>query len=557
MARNTSRLKNTDFEILYTGESVVKGSSPTVDSPPFGETEKDYIEMIVSTTTGTMLDSFVVARGEKVNEHLDSNGGFVKINPGVFLREKGYFSGDYNIEFNFLREVAGSVDDIVLLDKDNKSYDGPMFIDDDGNILKSEIEIIDDEEVVKPVDYDSDILLREVSLKYYIDEISSDRTELRLLPFSIDDKVYKQEFKGIGKEKIVITYDNTLSGPEQGADKQNAFKILDYENMDDKLIQSFIGGELIVSDAYEIMDLTDIDENVNFLVGENVGKGKWKKNAPTITGGSVFGSGLGGSGMSAASAGSIKAALQKIAPQGFLTWGDNWGGLVRGQHSQNHNHRIHGGDNNFYVDVPNANHPVSELRGGYIKDFVVENDSQADVDWCLFEGIGQGTNSDYTSKSASSDFMTKRGTLGLGPDRRLFLGGAAILGYDTYYSYGFPLWIRAKGELTKLTGAKLTINIDGEVIGDVNNVPKTKFTGTQVTTFNGENTFVRIVIPMNTEMEGKIGARAGVLVNLSIKFEHKIWTGHINRKNVFAIAPNDGWEAYENFVSAGFNGGRR
>ena len=27
------------------------------------------------------------------------------------------------------------------------------------------------------------------SIKYYIDEISSDRTEVRLLPFSIDDKI--------------------------------------------------------------------------------------------------------------------------------------------------------------------------------------------------------------------------------------------------------------------------------------------------------------------------------------------------------------------------------
>ena len=237
MARNTSRLKNTDFEILYTGNPIRKGVLPTVDSPPFGESEKDYIEMIVSTTTGTILDSFIVTRGEKVNEHFDENGKFVKINPGIFLREKAYFSGNYNIEFNFLREVAGSVDDTILLDKDNKPYDGPMFIDDDGNVLKSEIEIIDDEEVVKPQIYNPKILLREVSLKYYIDEISSDRTELRLLPFSIDDKVYKQEFKGIGKEKIVITYDNTINGPAESDGEQNRFRILDYENMNDKLRQ--------------------------------------------------------------------------------------------------------------------------------------------------------------------------------------------------------------------------------------------------------------------------------------------------------------------------------
>ncbi len=511
MARNTSRLKNTDFEILYTGTSIRKGVLPTVDSPPFGESEKDYIEMLVSTTTGTILDSFIVSKGADINQHFDEDGKFVKINPGIFLREKGYFSGDYNIEFNFLREIAGSVDDTILLDKDNKPYDGPMFIDDDGNVLKSEIEIINDEEVVKPVKYSSKILLREVSLKYYIDEISSDRTELRLLPFSIDDKVYKQEFKGIGKEKIVITYDNTINAPAESDGEQSRFRIVDYENIDDKLRKQFEGGELVVSDAYEIVDLTDVDENVNFLVGEET------KN-------------------------------------GFLTWGDNWKGLVKG--GKSNNYRIHGGDNNAYVDVPNANHPVSQLRGGYIKDFVITHEDRNDVDDCLFEEIGQGDNSSYTSGKASEDFMSKRASLGVGDDRSFFLGGAAIMGYNHYEKYGFPLWIRVKGELTKLKGAKLTINIDGEVIGGTNGASQTKFTGQKITTFNGEDTFVRILTPMDTTDDDGNDARAGVLVNLSVKFEHDLWTGYIDRNNVFAIAPDDDKDAYKNFVNAGFEGGR-
>ena len=506
MARNTSRLKNTDFEILYTGNPIRKGVLPTVDSPPFGESEKDYIEMIVSTTTGTILDSFIVTRGEKVNEHFDENGKFVKINPGIFLREKAYFSGNYNIEFNFLREVAGSVDDTILLDKDNKPYDGPMFIDDDGNVLKSEIEIIDDEEVVKPQIYNPKILLREVSLKYYIDEISSDRTELRLLPFSIDDKVYKQEFKGIGKEKIVITYDNTINGPAESDGEQSRFRIVDYENMDDKLRKQFEGGELIVSDAYEVADLTDIDENVNFLVGEDTTKGR-------------------------------------------LNWGDNWRGFVKGGRS--HNHTIHGGDNNYYVDVPNPRHPVSALRGGYIEDFVLTAKA-SEVDRTLFERLGNGGNQRYQSYKAAADFIAKRDSL----RPNFFLGGAAIIGFDTYRAYGFPLWIRAKGELTKLAGAKLTIDIDGEVLGDPNGAQQTKFTGQKITTFDGENTFVRITTPMNTAEPGGWISRAGVLVNLNVKFEHKLWTGNIQRKNVFAIYPDDDQMAADNFVSDGFNGGR-
>ena len=495
MAINTSRLNETDFEILYTGTSTRKGVLPTVDSPPFGESERDYIEMIVSTTTGTILETFIVAKGSDVNQHFDDNGSFVKINPGIFMREKGYFSGEYNIEFNFLREVAGSTNDTVLLTQNNEVWEGPTYTDDDGNTLQTTYDTESETNLPTTLDKDNSNLLREVSLKYYIDEISSDRTEVRLLPFSVDDKIYKEEFKGIGKDKVVITYDNKLDTDTNG----KTFKVMDYENMDDKLRQSFIGGELVISDAYQLLDLSDI--NVDFLVGEDI----------TIKG-------------------------------GRMNWGSNWRGLVKGGRSANHT--IHGGDNNYYVDVPSHHHLVPALRGGYKTDFVLTAKA-SDVDRTLFEQLGNGGNQSYKSGNATNDFIAKRDSLR--PD--FFLGGAAIIGYMTYKQYGFPLWIRAKGDITKLAGAKLTIDIDGEAIGGANGATQTKFTGQKKTIFGGEDTFVRITTPMDTPT-------AGVLVNLSVKFEHELWSGSIQKNNVFAIYPDDDANAAKNFVNAGFDGGR-
>ena len=86
----------------------------------------------------------------------------------------------------------------------------------------------------------------------------------------------------------------------------------------------------------------------------------------------------------------------------FRTWGSNWKGLVKG--GKSNNYRIHGGDNNAYVDVPNSNHRVKALRGGYIKDFVITHEDRNDVDDCLFEEIGQGKNDHYTSEKATEDF---------------------------------------------------------------------------------------------------------------------------------------------------------
>ena len=514
MAINTSRLNKIDFEILYTGTSIRKGVLPTTDSPPFGESEKDYIEMIVSTTTGTILETFVIAKGSDVNQHFDDNGDFVKINPGIFMREKGYFSGEYNIEFNFLREVAGSTNDSVLLTQNNEVWEGPTYTDDDGNTLQTTYDTESETNIPTTLNDDNSNLLREVSLKYYIDEISSDRTEVRLLPFSIDDKIYKEEFKGIGKDKVVITYDNKLDTDTNG----KTFKVIDYENMDDKLRQSFIGGELIISDAYELLDFTsesgNLNINIDFLIGENIQHSSNKK----------YGS--------------------------FRTWGSNWRRLVKGASKKNPNHIIHGGDNNYYVDVPNPYHRVPALRDGYIEDFVLTA-KKGDVDDSLFEGLGNGYNQKYHSGKATDDFISKRNSLR--PDR--FLGGAAIIGFQTYRSYGFPLWIRAKGDITKLVGAKLTIDIDGEVIGGANGATQTKFTGQETTTFNGEDTFIRITTPMDTSGDTN-NALAGVLVNLSVKFEHELWSGVVERKNVFGIYPDDNKGAAKIFVSAGFDGGR-
>jgi len=516
MATNTSRLNKNDFDILYTGTSARKGILPTVDSPPFGESEKDYIEMIVSTTTGTILESFVIAKGSDVNQHFDEDGYFVKINPGIFMREKGYFSGEYNIEFNFLREVAGSTNETILLTHNNQIWEGPTWTDDDGNILQT---IYDEEAGTNApalLNPDNTNLLQEVSLKYYIDEISSDRTEVRLLPFSIDDKIYREEFKSIGKDKVVITYDNKLNTDT----KEKKFKVINYENMDDKLKQSFIGGELVVSDAFELLDFSSdgSDINIDFLVGEMV---------------------------------DTKGGTR------IVTWGENWKKSPftplgsNGVSGKSPNHIIHGGDNNYYVDVPSPTHRVEKLQNGYIEDFVLTANKD-DVDDTLFEMLGTGDNQSYNSGDATQDFIDKRGALR--PD--FFLGGAAIIGYDTYDRYGFPLWIRAKGDIKKLVGAKLTIDIDGEVIGGANGAFLTKFTGQKVTTFNGENTFVRITTPMDTTDDGD-DARAGVLVNLNVKFEHPLWTGNIQKNNVFGIMPDDDKDAAKNFVNAGFDGGRK
>ena len=98
MTLELSRLKPNDYEILDSGtyRSQV-GKEMGVDSPEFGLSATDYIEMVISTPTGVFLDSFVIARGDECTQYkiLDENNQPIfSINPGIFMREKGYFSGE-------------------------------------------------------------------------------------------------------------------------------------------------------------------------------------------------------------------------------------------------------------------------------------------------------------------------------------------------------------------------------------------------------------------------------------------------------------------------------
>ena len=81
MAQNNSRLKQRDYDILYSGTSIKKGTEPTTDSPEFGLLDRDYIEMSILNNNNVVIDSFVVARGNQIGQHFDDNGDFLSSFP--------------------------------------------------------------------------------------------------------------------------------------------------------------------------------------------------------------------------------------------------------------------------------------------------------------------------------------------------------------------------------------------------------------------------------------------------------------------------------------------
>ena len=537
MTLELSRLKPNDYEILDSGtyRSQV-GKEMGVDSPEFGLSATDYIEMVISTPTGVFLDSFVIARGDECTQYkiLDENNQPIfSINPGIFMREKGYFSGEYNIEFNFLREVAGS-EQGVLVDRENKIYNGTYFVNNRGLIYKGgEINI---DELEK-----DEFLLREKDYKFYVDEISADRTEVRLATLPIKSERYNTEFKGLGSDEIVLDYKETL---EDTGDKM--FEIPNLQS--NTLPQNIIGGELVIRDAYKVPGLNITDKTFDALVGIEADT----NHRQGIAGLHTYGM-------------SLKNVSQAVENQ---LKSPGWAN--KRLHSA-----VYGGDNDYYKNTTTQNFFGDSADGGkrssrqgYDTETIkrlVNNDDKNELRNLLFRDIGTGINQVYKFGDMAQTFIDLKKE---NPDDR-FYGGAAIIGWTSYRNYGFPLWIRCNSpELAKFISGdglntSITIRVSGKsTTTDESGQHRTYDVEEYNIDFAGENSFFKIPRHSNYQSKNKVGGNnqddiQGAVFDMEMDFNVEFGdikrTYTISKPSIFCVVPDDHSGKSKQHIESGFN----
>ena len=121
-----TKISDTDYDIISLGRKITLGGK---EGTEFGKSSRDYIEMNIFNTNGTLLDSI---RLNETNKYIDESGKF-KINPGIIMRRNGIF-GDYEIEFNFLRNGGSS--ESVLINENNEIYNGEYDVLIDGSVVE-------------------------------------------------------------------------------------------------------------------------------------------------------------------------------------------------------------------------------------------------------------------------------------------------------------------------------------------------------------------------------------------------------------------------------------
>ena len=543
MTLELSRLKPNDYEILDSGAYRIPGKVVGVDSPEFGDAATDYIEMVISTPTGVFLDSFVIARGDECTQYktLDENNQDIfSINPGVFMREKGYFSGEYNIEFNFLREVAGS-EQGVLVDRENKIYNGTYFVSNRGLIYKGG--------EANPDELEKDeFLLREKDYKFFIDEISADRTEVRLATLPIKSGRYNTEFKGLGSDEIVLDYNKTL--------QDTGDKIFQIPSLDSNTLpQNIIGGELVIRDAYKVPGLNINKDTFDALVGLNVTNPR-QSDVSAVPGLMTYG-----------------GALRQHSSTTF-------GILDVGGHSNETEHtQIYGGDNDYYANTKTENfygkgNDKRETRGGYTSQNLLQlaqSDNTIGLRNLLFKNLGTGKNQDFSFDDMAKLFRDEK----ISKPNKKFYDGAALIGWTSYITYGFPLWIRCNepelnnfvsGDDLKTTisvrvsGRSVTKDSSGNTgtygVYEINDIP---FGDGGFDVNSGENTFIRI--PKHPEYKIKKdsgeqndiqGAVFDMEIDFNLEYEDVKRTYTILKPSVFAVVPDDDGNRVQTFIQKGF-----
>ena len=219
-----STLNQKDREILFKNQTVDLN---------FGFDKDDYIEVFLYDINDNLLETNIV---EESDYRIDSDG--VKLKTGTILRKMGYDRGRYRVRYNFLRKIAGSYE-TVLTDTNNKIYNGPFHVMDNGNIMKG----------AEHTDGAEQLFIKEN--KYLVQEISPTRTEIRVVGQNIDDEKYNQDLFFSGKQRrkddVDLSFKFINRNSTTSEDLLNESVVL---RASGNLPQSYLGGLIYLNNAF-------------------------------------------------------------------------------------------------------------------------------------------------------------------------------------------------------------------------------------------------------------------------------------------------------------------
>ena len=268
MSQQQTKLSDKDFRLLKREEMAVLGESGPLH-PEFGNNVDDFVKFHVYDLNDTYLKS-------GISEDFNNTDDTIQLKPGNDLRKIGFTRGDYKVKYFFYRRVAGA-DEAVLTKTDGGETGiihsgnpqltglpmGEFYVDEDGKVFQGEKPPVSGQP--------SELDIKEY--KFFIDEISADRKEVRLATQMINLDKYKNEFSSLSDEFGSYTSVKEISfalvgGGLQGMGKfgginSTGFQIDNKAPTDSGFKQKYLGGTLEVTNAFTVgyTDHTNTNEN--------------------------------------------------------------------------------------------------------------------------------------------------------------------------------------------------------------------------------------------------------------------------------------------------------
>ena len=214
---------------------------------PFGQSLSDIIEYCIYDLSDNYL-----ASGE-LEHPLPTD-----LDVGAHVRSLGFERGTYKVVYNFLRQVGGSSKFILTKKSDKSVYTDEYMIGTNGKVLAS----YNSEADVKAPLLDDDG--KEIELlvhddKYWLQEISPSRTEIRLRPNpAIVDTDYYEQFRLLGYTCLSysdISGESYISFNAEG-------KVATINGGTITLDQAMVGGTLKIREAF-VIEYEESDEQLS------------------------------------------------------------------------------------------------------------------------------------------------------------------------------------------------------------------------------------------------------------------------------------------------------
>ena len=209
--------------------------------------ENDFLKLCVYDLEGNLLREEVL---DLSNVSFENDGDFIDLKIGQHLRDLGFTEGEYDVEYRFLRRLAGR-ETIVYVDDKGKIYNRQIEEKEINGETKFFTYIGEDKDTSSRVE----VYPRE--LKYIGSEISPDRTEMILeLDSQVNNAEYKINLNEMG-ELIEYQPKGTIK-----FDSKEPY-ILEFEISPNErgFTQNMVGGELIIPDLYKVTGFEDTDNS--------------------------------------------------------------------------------------------------------------------------------------------------------------------------------------------------------------------------------------------------------------------------------------------------------